>query len=322
MNPRYPIYIISKGRWESRKTATALDRIGVPYHIVVEPQEYNLYRAVIDEAKILALPTPFSKLGQGSIPVRNWVWEHSISTGAARHWIMDDNISGFYRLNRNLKTPVASGTIFRAAEDFVDRYENVAEAGFQYFMFASRKCRMAPFARNRRVYSCILLRNDLDFRWRGRYNEDTDLSIRLMKAGYATVLFNAFLAFKETTMTMKGGNAETLYKGDGRLKMAQSLCDQHPDVATITRKWGRWQHQVDYRQFKRIPLILKPGVEIPEGVDDYGMVLQIDDPKAPGEIAVEAAICAPVADGAGQYTLAVGNGAPAYRYAGDEVEND
>jgi hypothetical protein len=36
---------------------------------------------------------------------------------------------------------------------------------------------------------------------------------------------------------------------------------------------GRWQHQVDYRPFKKNRLILKEGVEIPEGVNNYGMVL-------------------------------------------------
>ena len=78
-------------------------------------------------------------------------------------------------------------------------------------------------------------------------------------------------------MTMKGGNTEELYKlnngQDGRLLMAQSLQRQHPDVVKITRKWGRWQHQVDYRPFKGNKLILKPGVIIPEGVNNYGMVL-------------------------------------------------
>ena len=83
MNPEYPMYIISKGRWETRLTSKALERMNVPYHIVVEPQEYELYAAVIDPKKILTLP--FSNLGQGSIPARNWVWEHSISVGALKH---------------------------------------------------------------------------------------------------------------------------------------------------------------------------------------------------------------------------------------------
>jgi len=272
MNPKYPVYIISKGRWESRLTSKALEDLQVPYRIVVEPQERDAYAAVIDPAKVLVLP--FSNLGQGSIPARNWVWEHSISEGHARHWILDDNIHGFYRLNYNLKTPVASGTIFYAAETFVDRYENVAEAGFNYFMFASRKTKMPPFYLNTRIYSCILLRNDLSFRWRGRYNEDTDLSIRILKAGHCTVLFNAFLAEKAQTMTMKGGNTDELYQDDGRKQMAQSLVDQHPDIASVSWKWGRFQHHVDYTPFRFNKLKRKDGVKVPERVNNFGMVLQ------------------------------------------------
>lgn len=88
------------------------------------------------------------------------------------------------------------------------------------------------------------------------------------------MLFKAFLAGKQKTMSMSGGNTDELYQGDGRLEMARSLQRQHPDVVKITRKWGRWQHQVDYRPFKGNKLIRKPGVEIPQGVNNYGMVLK------------------------------------------------
>ena len=58
---------------------------------------------------------------------------------------------------------------------------------------------------------------------------------------------------------MKGGNTEALYKldgaKDGRLLMARSLQRQHPDVVKIVRKWGRWQHHVDYRPFKANKLL-------------------------------------------------------------------
>lgn len=287
MNPKYPIYIISKGRWGSRLTVKALEKINVPYYIVIEPQEYDQYVSVIDRNKIFVLP--FSNLGQGSIPARNWVWEHSISIGAKRHWILDDNLGqphkigtiGFFRLNYNLKTPIDSGTIFKVAEDFVDRYENIAISGFNYFMFASRKSKVPPFYLNTRIYSCILIQNDIPYRWRGRYNEDTDLSIRALKDGWCTVLFNVFLCWKQTTMTMKGGNTDELYQGnnilkkeeDGRWKMAESLRKQHPDIVKITRKWGRWQHQVDYSYFKKNKLIKKQDIVISNGVNNYGMKL-------------------------------------------------
>lgn len=274
-NPNYPVYIISKGRWESRLTSRALEDKNIPYSIVVEPQEYDNYAAVIDPKKILVLP--FSNLGLGGIPARNWVWEHSISIGAERHWILDDNIRDFYRLNRNVKYRVDSGVTFRACEDFVDRYENIALAGMQYELLVPRIYKHNPFILNTRIYSCILIKNDLPYRWRGRYNEDTDLSLRALKDGWCTVLFCAFLADKCATMTMKGGNTEELYKlngqVDGRLLMAQSLQKQHPDVTKIVRKWGRWQHSVNYKPFKGNKLKLKEGVVIPEGVNNYGMIL-------------------------------------------------
>ena len=151
-------------------------------------------------------------------------------------------------------------------------------SGMNYFMFAPRKQGgLKPITINTRVYSCILLANDTKQRWRGRYNEDTDLSLRFLKTGLCTILFNAFLAEKAVTMTMKGGNTESLYllgeKVDGRLLMAQSLSQQHPDVVQIKRRWNRWQHVVDYRPFKHNKLIRKPGIVIPDGTNEFGMKL-------------------------------------------------
>lgn len=281
--PRYPVYVISKGRWKSRMTVKALERIKVPFEIVVEPQEYDKYAEHIDPKKILKLPK--EGFGGGcSIPARNWCWNHSRKRGAARHWILDDNIEGFYRLHENLKTPVGDSAIFRAAEDFTDCYTNVAMSGFNYFMFAPRKsAAIKPYSLNTRVYSCILLSNtaktpeDEPYAWRGRYNEDTDLSLRILKDGWCTVLFNAFLAFKQTTMSMVGGNTESLYVGvpDGRLEMAKSLKKQHPGVVHITHKWGRFQHHVDYTQFRKNRLKARPDLQIQKVQNNYGMELQV-----------------------------------------------
>lgn len=271
MNPNYPVYVISKGRWESRLTSKALEAMHVPYCIVIEPQEYNQYATMIAPAKILVLP--FSNLGQGSIPVRNWVWEHSLSEGAERHWILDDNILRFHRLNNNRKYAATDGTTFRVIEDWADRYKNVGLAGMQYELFAPAKKKKQPIILNTRIYSCILIKNDIPYRWRGRYNEDTDLSLRVLKDGWCTALFNAFLAKKMQTMTVKGGNTDELYQGDGRYQMALSLQKQHPDVVKITRKWGRWQHQVDYRPFKANRLIRRDDIDIPQGTNEYGMKL-------------------------------------------------
>lgn len=220
---------------------------------------------------------PFQNLGQGSIPARNWVWDHSIKEGHAKHWILDDNIRGFYRYNNNLRIRVKSPNFFAACEDFCDRYSNVGLAGLQYKSFAPSKTKWKPFYINRRIYSCILINNSIVHRWRGKYNEDTDLSIRVMKSGLTTILFYAFLCDKMATMLMKGGNTNELYRVDqefdGRLEMTKHLQKQHPSIVKIVRKFGHWQHHVDYSEFKKLKLIRKSNASNNSGIDEYGLRL-------------------------------------------------
>jgi len=274
MNPRFNIYVISKGRWARRQTSKTLNEMGVPYKIVVEPSEYKNYAKVISPNKIIKLPSDFSKLGRGSIPVRNWVWNYSISKNEKWHWIMDDNIESIERFNKDMKVKCLTGTPFYVIEEFSLRYTNIAQSGMNYALFCPATENRPPIKFNTRIYSCILMRNDLPFRWRGKYNEDTDLSLRILKAGWVTVLFNAFLIGKRATMTQSGGNTDTVYNTDDkRYKFAESLRDQHPDVCRITWKFNRWHHQVNYEPFKNNKLIRKDDVIIPNIINNYGMKL-------------------------------------------------
>ena len=278
MNPNFPIFVISKGRWESRLTSKTFERTNIPYRIVIEPQEYDDYVKFIRKEKIIKLP--FSNLGQGSIPARNFVWDFAMKEGHKKHWIIDDNIYDFYRFNRNAKNIVEDGTIFKCAEDFVDRYENIMLSGFNYCKFCIASEKYPPYLFNTRIYSTILIDHRLDLRWRGKYNEDTDLSIRTLKLGYCTVQFNAFLAEKATTMRLKGGNTDSIYQNenldyqDGVLEKSKSLQEQHPDVAKVVWRWNRWHHFVDYSVFKRNKPIFKKDIKIPKGIDNYGMKLK------------------------------------------------
>ena len=268
---RYPVFIISKGRPRCL-TGRSLDRLGVDYRIVVEPQELASYREHNPAARFLI--TPFQNLGQGSIPVRNFVWDLSVDEGYERHWVLDDNIEDFNRLNRNQKLPVRTKAPFVAAEDFTDRFANVGLSGFNYYSLVKATDEVPPFYLNTRVYSCILVNNSVPFRWRGRFNEDTDLSLRVLKAGMCTILFNAFLCGKVTTQRMSGGNTDELYADTkDRYEFADALRQQHPDVVQVKWKFNRWHHQVNYEPFKSNRLVRREGLNVSEGVDEYGMTL-------------------------------------------------
>lgn len=282
--PKYPIYIVSKGRWESRYTSKTLESLGVDYWIIVEKHEYKKYAEVIDKCKILVLPQKYldeydtcDDLGdsksKGPGSARNFAWQHAIDIGAKRHWVMDDNINSFQRLNRNLMCKVTNGAIFRASEDFVDRYTNVHLAGMNYDFFALAKTLMPPFVRNTRIYSVLLIRNDMPYRWRGRYNEDTDLSLRILKDGHCTVQFNAFLQEKQTTQAIKGGNTKEFYEKEGTLPKSKMIEDLHPDVAKVVWRFNRWHHHVNYHSFKSNKFIKRDDVDVQKGINNYGMKL-------------------------------------------------
>lgn len=301
MQPQFPLYIPSKGRADYMITSRVLTELGVPHFIVVEPQEVQKYEAAVSKLKllttVLTLDLTFKQkyelcddLGMtrstGPGPARNFAWAHAIESGHKWHWVMDDNIRSFRRLHLNEKVKVANGAMFRAMEDFVLRYKNVGMAGPNYYMFAPARCKVPPFVMNTRIYSCNLIRNDLPYRWRGRYNEDTILSLDMLKDGWCTVQFNAFLQEKMNTQTIKGGNTQEFYDAEGKKQKGEKYTDTgtlakskmqvavHPDVSRVVWRFGRWHHHVDYSPFKKNRLIRDESVQIPEAPENYGMSLK------------------------------------------------
>lgn len=269
--PRYPIYVPSKGRSDRCLTAKFLIEDEVPFRLVVEPQERDQYAAAFGSERVLVLP--FSNRGS-VIPARNWIKEHATKEGHERHWQLDDNIRWVARFYRRLRLRCRSGVAFAAIEDFVDRYENVAIAGMDYTMFMIYDKK--PFVLNAHVYSCSLVLNSLPHKWRGKYNEDTDICLQVLAGGWCTIQFKAFLIYKMETMLMKGGNTDAIYQDDGRLKMARSLERLWPGVVETKRRFGRPQHHVhdSWKKFDT-PLKRKPGIDF-DGMkpNEYGMELK------------------------------------------------
>lgn len=289
VKPQYPMYIVSKGRAENKNwhTSNHLSRLAIPHYIVVEPQEVEIYKEAFKDtyATILELDmsykenyNTFNDVGKenstGPGAARNFCWQHSIDNGYEWHWVFDDNIHDFYYYYRGRRIHVRTSTIFRACEDFVNRYENIGIAGLNYFGFCVGLSELPAYVTNTRIYSLLLIRNDVKFRWRGRYNEDTDLSLNVLKDNMCTVQFNMLLGDKVTTQRLKGGNSDEFYFKEGTANKSQMLKDMHPDCTHLIEKWGRPHHWVDYSIF-RTPLKLKENVDIStmDKIDMYGMYL-------------------------------------------------
>ncbi|URC15204.1 glycosyltransferase [Paraglaciecola Antarctic GD virus 1] len=280
---RYPIYVVSKGRYKNGLTTKALAYSKINHYIVVEKSELEFYEAAKNEfATILELPQSFlddydtfDDLGdtksRGPGSARNFCISHS--SDHKRHWVMDDNIRRFFYTNRNDQNITQCSVPFTATEDFIDRFSNVPVAGLNYEKFLKPTDAAPPYVLNTRIYSCLLIDNTSGYKWRGRYNEDTDLSLRVLKDGNCTIQMNVFLCDKITTQRMSGGNSKEFYDGEGTKPKSEMLMLMHPDVATVEWRFNRYHHHVNYKPFKANKLKLVEPDKQYSPIDDYGLKL-------------------------------------------------
>lgn len=276
---KYPIYVVSKNRSDIGRMHISywLSNMQQPHSIIVEKQDIESYEKTYGQSPyctIIELPQIYKdeydvfdeSIGipgtTGPGPARNFAMEHAKQKGSTWCWVLDDNTEfpGFARYYRGRRIPCYSAEVFRTLEDFVDRYENVGQAGLNYSKFCIDEGEYPPFVTNTRIYSFLLLRNDLPYRWRGRYNEDTDLSLRMLKDGWCTIQQNCYLACKVTTQKVKGGNTQEFYVNEGTKAKSEMLVAMHPDVAKLVWKFSRWHHEVNYKGFTQ-ELKIKPEYE-------------------------------------------------------------
>ena len=282
---KYPIYIVSKGRAKTPMTANLFKKFGIDFMIVVEPQEYQEYCDEIGKQYVLELP--FSNLGLGSYPARNFCWEHSIEQGYEKHWVFDDNIRNMRRVINGKRIPVNPGIAIQCTEDFIDRYQNVAIGAFNYYTFVvPGQSDKKPFNLNVHCYSAMLIDNNLPFRWRLKYNEDIDLCLQALHNNYATILINAFIIDKiSTSQKMSGGNQTELYQNnaeDKKILKARSLQEiwKNEGYVEVIKRYGRPHHWIEWKKHFNIPLIKKTNFDSTkiEKINNYGMELKVIKP--------------------------------------------
>lgn len=246
----YPVYIISKGRYDKTLTADNFERAGIDYLIAVEPQEYEQYCKKLGSHRVLKLP--FSNLGLGSYPARNYCWEHAKGNGHKYHWLFDDNILFWMKWINGKRIKIEN---IKPALLYVEclTKKQIDILGFEEPNFVVKPPKK-PFKINCHVYSAMLIKNTLPYRWRLKYNEDVDLCLQVLHNGGSTVSCVYYMANKVSTADkQKGGNQTELYQGnkaEKNLLKAKMLETVWPQYAKTVIRFGRHHHLIDWKQFK------------------------------------------------------------------------
>lgn len=259
--PRFPVYIPTRGRPDKQLTAKKLLAIGIRPTLVVEDAEYDVYANANPECLVLVWPqrymdeyerTPELDPHPTTGAAHNFAWDHSREAGFSHHWIMDDNIQGFwYRTDKGRYNGKPTTEHFRWHEALMLRYRNLA--GFALGLghtFGSK-----PFTLNTRLYCATLYRNDLHeygIRWRRGLNDDTIVSLDILKTRYWCTAESHVLGIQKVQTTrakrLPGGMTD-FYADGGFIRKAAEAVRCHPDCVKVANRYGRVHHQIDYRQF-------------------------------------------------------------------------
>ena len=274
---RYPIYIISKGRWWLDGAINELHHIGAKgIRVVVEREERDEYARSFPFAQIITIPQSYhddyntldalgQSIPQGSGPARNVALDHSRSENAKRHWVIDDNVYGWCAVREWKRKRVTDTSCLSILEQLCDRYSNVGLAAHKYHYFPNMTTKRYVFSPNGPVMSSILVNNSIRQRWIGRYNEDVILTTEALKARWCTIVLYAVLSVKMKRSSVNkadaGGNSE-LYGGlkdntvmgslseeemryadeKGAMEKSRMLVSRYPDLYEMKWRYNRWHH--------------------------------------------------------------------------------
>ena len=196
--PQFAIYIPSKGRAETCSTPRLLMEEGIPFTLVVEPQDHDAYCKEFPNTSISVL----SENDRGLAYARSGAKDVSMERGEEWHWQFDDDLQALLRRTDNKNVPARPRGILREVEDYVTEYDNIGLAGLCQEVYAGAKPR--PLRYNGQCSSFVLVRNN-QLRWRDGVIEDTDYSLQVLSSGLCTVQFNRLVYSVPRTGSMTGG---------------------------------------------------------------------------------------------------------------------
>lgn len=239
-----PIFIPSKGRPDS-STARLLAEAGLPFTIVVEPQDKKAYRG-------LPLAT-LDRNDAGIAFVRNWIKER---VGDGWYWMLDDDIEKFYETKNGRNHRVTAADAIRGAESLFAGDDTVAQAALEYQQFAWSATKPIKYGGYCDVAVCIHAGRARMCRYRTEValKEDRDFTLQLLASGYRTARVCKY-SFSAPKNGSNAGGLQAEYSVDGKEAAAsRKMCQLWPGICTpITKNDGRRDVKINWRAMSRKP---------------------------------------------------------------------
>jgi hypothetical protein len=247
-----PIYVPSKGRAGKSKTIENLIKEGIPFFVVVEPQEASSYQRAYPNQEINWLILSQSNKGIGF--VRNSILQFARASSSEWYWMLDDDISS---MSQQVGTKNVKKTFGFVLEEATQLFQSCPDLGqgaleYQQFSWSAKKnlvfnsyCDVAVFINVKRTFH-------INYRPMVDLKEDRDFTLQILASGLCTARASRF-GFAAPKNGSNEGGLKDVYAQSGReVQAVERMCELWPGIVEKQIKPdGRVDCKIHWSLFKK-----------------------------------------------------------------------
>lgn len=239
----WPIYVPSRGRAQlSKLLLAASDLLEIDLTVVVEPQEEAAYRAAFPSLEISVLPGS----NRGIAYARNHVLDLSEAAGHDWFWMIDDDVSRFYRVANKKCVPADMVEVLLEAQE--QAKDNIGQIALEYQQFAWSSNGKAKL--NSYCDVCVAVRVATAPTYRENTKEDRDFTMQIIASGLDTVRIS-HLAFGAPANGSNQGGLFEDYASGKEPGWAKTLVEQWPWCCEMQKKpSGRIDAKIHWKKIR------------------------------------------------------------------------
>lgn len=248
----WPIYVCSKARPHDRHISTMrlLRDAGVPFNLVVEPQDAAVYEEAWPDAVVLVLP----ENDRGLAYCRNFVIQHAASAGHAWVWVMDDDVKRFCKQIGKKAVTVPVNDLLAEAEAAAVKYTDLPfmQIGLSYVQNVWSAKTTVRLNGPMDVVVAFHVAALGGFRYDETLSlkSDREFTLRLLGLGYCNVTLTT-LGFDCPTNGSNAGGLQDVYRAGVEAECVQRLATMYPGVVTRhVKPSGRVDAKINWKMFR------------------------------------------------------------------------
>ncbi|NEO83808.1 MAG: hypothetical protein F6J87_06030 [Spirulina sp. SIO3F2] len=240
------IFVPSKQRPGETALLSQLKSSSLDWVYVVEPQEEEMYRSYTD--RVLVLP----ENEQGIAYVRQWILDYCRAQNISWYWMLDDDISRFYKAVRGKNLAVSITEALEGAEKLISKHcDLIGQAALEYQQFAWSAKKSIRW--NSYCDVCVLINSAVIARYRKEVElkEDRDFTLQIQSSGLLTATVTRY-SFAAPANGSNPGGLQAVYQTKGKERASiRKMCELWPGVCTPqTKSGGRYDIKINWKVFR------------------------------------------------------------------------